>query len=438
VVVRKGPNIAYDLLAFSAIDQLDAGASDVRHEETTMSHFLHPFTPPRKDTFIKIVAGEGAVVTDDQGNDYIDGMASLWYANVGHGRVDMADAIAAQMRTLAAYHTFDPFTNEPSERLAARIAELAPMDRARVFFGSSGSEAVDTAMKIARIAQREAGNRQKTIIVSRERGYHGTNYGGTSVQGLPPNQEGFGPLVPGVINVVADDDEAMKQIFAEHGDEIAAVITEPIQGAGGVWPPPEGYLSHLRDLCDTYGAYLIHDEVITGFGRTGEWFASQFYGVIPDMITFAKAVTSGYVPLSGVIAGPAVVDALEANEGFILRTGYTYSGHPVACVAGLANIDIIEREGLLARATQIGARLSTGLEALRDDGLVTDVRGEGAVWAITVPDGVVAAGVRDELLGRGVILRPIPPNHLTFCPPLVTTDEQIDRIVEALRAVLAD
>ena len=401
-----------------------------------MSHFLHPFTPPRKDEFINIAAGDGAIVTDDQGNQYIDGMASLWYANIGHGRQDMADVIAAQARSLAAYHTFDPFTNEPSERLAARIANLAPMDGARVFFGSSGSEAVDTAMKIARIAQREAGNPHKTIIVSRERGYHGTNYGGTSAQGLPPNQEGFGPLVPGVLNVVADDDEAMKQVFAEHGDEIAAVITEPIQGAGGVWPPPDGYLSHLRDLCDTYGAYLIHDEVITGFGRTGEWFASQFYGVTPDMITFAKAVTSGYVPLSGVIVGPAVVGALEAREGFILRTGYTYSGHPVACVAGLENIDIIEREGLLTRATEIGRRLGSGLERLRDDGLVVDARGEAAVWAVTLPDGVLAADVRDRMLGAGVIVRPIPPNHITFCPPLVITDEQIDRILEVLRDVL--
>jgi adenosylmethionine-8-amino-7-oxononanoate aminotransferase len=256
-------------------------------------------------------------------------MASLWYVNVGHGRAEIADAIAAQAKKLAAYHTFDPFTNPPAEELAAKIAELSPFESPRVFFGSSRSEAVDTAMKIARIAHREAGRPEKQIIVSRERGYHGTNYGGTSLQGIPPNREGFGPLVPGVINVVADDDEAMKRVFAEHGDEIAAVVTEPIQGASGVWPAHEGYLSHLRDLCDEYGAYLIFDEVITGFGRTGEWFGSQFYGVTPDLITFAKAVTSGYVPLSGVIVGETVMAALEANEGFTLRTGYTYSAHPV-------------------------------------------------------------------------------------------------------------
>ena len=290
-------------------------------------------------------------------------------------------------------------------------------------------------MKMARIAQRQLGHPEKQIIVSRERGYHGTNYGGTSVQGIPPNREGFGPLVPGIINVVADDDEAMKKIFAEHGDDIAAVITEPIQGAGGVWPPPPGYLSHLRDLCDTYGAFLIHDEVITGFGRTGEWFGSQFYGVTPDMITFAKGVTSGYVPLSGVIVGPAVLAGIEADEDFILRTGYTYSGHPLGCVAALKCFEIQEREGLLARATAIGERLSAGLNELMDEGLLVGVRGAGAVWGITLNDGVDVVAVRDALLAEGVIIRPIPP-HMSMCPPLVITDEQIDTMVSALRNVL--
>ena len=400
------------------------------------SSFLHPFTPPRKTEFLSIVRGEGAVVFDAEGNDYIDGMASLWYVNVGHGREDVADAIAAQAKQLAAYHTFDPFTNPPAEELAAKIAELSPFEHARVFFGSSGSEAVDTAMKIARIAHREAGRPERQIIVSRERGYHGTNYGGTSIQGIAPNREGFGPLVPGVINVAADDDEAMKRVFAEHGDEIAAVITEPVQGASGVWPAHEGYLSHLRDLCDTYGAYLIFDEIITAFGRLGEWFGSQFYGVTPDIITFAKAVTSGYVPLSGVIVGESAMAGLEANEGFILRTGYTYSAHPVACVAALKCIEIQEEEGLLARATAIGERLGAGLRALQDEGLVIDVRGEGAIWGVSVPAEVDVVATRNAILEEGVIVRPIPLNHLAMCPPLVVTDEQIDKIVSSTRKVL--
>ena len=400
------------------------------------SPFLHPFTPPRKDIFLTIAGGKDAVVWDDAGKEYIDGMASLWYVNVGHGRAEMAEAIATQAKQLAAYHAFDPFTNEPAEAAAAKIAELSPYEGARVFFGTSGSEAVDTAMKLARIAQREAGHPEKTIVVSRERGYHGTNYGGTSLQGIAPNREGFGPLVPGVVNVMAEDEEEMKRVFADHGDEIAAVITEPVQGAGGVWPPPSGYLQYLRDLCDAYGAYLIHDEVITGFGRLGAWFGSQFYGVTPDMITFAKAVTSGYVPFSGVIVGPAVVAPLEANDGFLLRTGYTYSGHPLGAVAALKSIEIQEREGLLARATAIGARLQHGLSELHNDGLVTNVRGDGAVWGVSLPDGVDAVAARDALLNEGVIVRPLPP-HLLMCPPLVITDDQIDRMVAAMRKVLS-
>jgi len=398
--------------------------------------FLHPFTQPRQDKFMTIRSGKGALVWDADGNEYIDAMASLWYVNIGHGREEMADAIATQAKTLAAYQTFDPFTTEPADQAASTIAELSPYDDARVFFATSGSEAVDSAMKIARIAQREVGHPEKTVVVSRERGYHGTNYGGTSLQGIPPNREGFGPLVPDVMNVVADDAEEMKQIFADHGDRIAAVITEPVQGAGGVWPPPLGYLQHLRDLCDAHGAYLIHDEVITGFGRLGEWFGSQFYGVTPDLITFAKGVTSGYVPFSGVIVGPQVRAALEANEGFLLRTGYTYSGHPLGAVAALKSIEIQEREGLLGRATHIGALLGKGLGELHDDGLLTSVRGEGAVWGVTIRDPLDAVETRDALLGEGVIVRPLPPGHLLMCPPLVIDDEQVDHVVSSIQKVL--
>jgi putrescine aminotransferase len=401
-----------------------------------MTAFLHGFAPPRKHQFVTITRGEGAVVWDEAGNEYIDGMASLWYCNIGYGREEMADAIAAQVRKLAAYQTFDPFSNEPAEAAAELIAGLSPHEQARVFFATSGSEAVDTAMKIARIAQREAGHQEKTIVVSRERGYHGTNYGGTSLQGIAPNREGFGPLVPDVMNVVADDAEAMKQVFADHGDEVAAVITEPIQGVGGVRPPPLGYLEQLRDLCDAHGAYLIHDEVITGFGRLGTWFASQFYDVTPDMITFAKAATSGYVPFSGVIVGPAVNAALEANEGFVLRTGYTYSGHPLGAAASLKALEIQQREDLLGRATHLGGLLREGLGALQSNGLLTDVRGEGAVWGVSVPEGVDPAAARDGIMEEGVILRGLPPDNLLMCPPLVITDEQVDRLLSAMRKVL--
>lgn len=258
---------------------------------STNAH-LHPFTSPREREFISIVGGHGSTVVDADGNEYVDAMASLWYQNIGHGRREMTEAIVAQLDKLAGYHTFAPFTNEPSERLAETISEMVPMDRARVFLCTSGSEAVDSAMKIARVAQREAGHPERQIIISREHGYHGVTYGGTSAQGIPANREGFGPLVGRTINVPSDNVEAMSHVFDEFGGEIAAVLTEPVQGAGGVFPPPSGYLDGIRRLCDQHGAYLIMDEVICGFGRTGFWFGSDRYGIRPDMITFAKAVSS--------------------------------------------------------------------------------------------------------------------------------------------------
>lgn len=395
--------------------------------------FLHPFAPTAKDDFVTIVGGEGAEVWDAAGNRYIDGMASLWYMNVGHGHPRMVSAIAEQAASLAAYNTFDPWTNEPTEALAARIDALAPID-ARVFFGSSGSEAVDTAMKLARLTHVLEGHPERTIIVSRERGYHGVNYGGTSAQGLPANKQGWGPLLTDVLQVPADEPEAMARVFDEHGGRIAAVLTEPVQGAGGVFPPAAGYLEGLRQICDAHGALLVFDEVITGFGRTGNWFAASHYGVHPDLITFAKAVTSGYVPLSGVVVGPRVWEALEADGG-VLRHGYTYSGHPLATRAGLEALSITEDEGLLDRVPALESAFREGLGALAADGLVADVRGVGAVWAVTVNDGVDAAAVRDRLLDRGVIVRPIG-SHLAVCPPLVITHAQVDRMLDALATEL--
>ena len=386
--------------------------------------------------FVSIVGGEGAEIWDSEGNRYIDGMASLWYMNVGHGHPKMVEAITAQARALASYHTFAPFSNPPADQLADTILDLSPFASGRVFLASSGSEAVDTAMKIARVAQREVGNPHKSMIVSREHGYHGTNFGGTSAQGIPVNREGFGELVGNVVNVAGPDIEPMARLFAEHGDSIAAVLSEPLQGAGGVFPPPEGYLEGLRALCDEHGAFLIFDEVITGFGRLGTWFAAQHYGVQPDLITFAKASSSGYVPLGGVVVGPAVTDALMANEGFALRHGYTYSGHPLAAAAGNQAIAIQREEGLLERVPAIERRLGDGLRALQGDGLVTEVRGTGAVWAIQLPEGRDAMKDRDGVLAEGVIVRPLG-NALAMCPPLVITDAQIDRMVDALASVLS-
>ena len=402
-----------------------------------VSDFLHPFAKPTRTDFRTLVRGQGSVVYDNHGNQYIDAMASLWYCAVGHGRSDMAEAIARQAGTLAAYSTFDPFTNEPAEELAEKLVAIGPIPKSRIFFTSSGSESVDTAMKLARLAHVQAGHPERTLIISRQRGYHGTTYGGTSAQGIPPNREGYGPLVGDVEQVPADDIEAMATLMAQRGNTVAAVLVEPLQGAGGVFPPQDGYLQSLRRLCDQHGAFLIFDEVISGFGRLGTWFAADHYKVVPDLMTFAKAVTSGYQPLGGVFVGPAVRAPLEADANFFLRTGFTYSGHPTACAAALKNIEILEREDLLARAVHIGKRLSSGLQSLADDGLIASIRGDGAVWAASHHPHRDPMMIRDKMLDLGVITRAIGADANTFCPPLVTSDAQIDQIVDTLATVLS-
>jgi adenosylmethionine-8-amino-7-oxononanoate aminotransferase len=401
-----------------------------------VSAFLHPFAKPTRTDFRTLVRGQGAVVYDNQGNQYIDGMASLWYCAVGHGRSDMAESIARQAGTLAAYSTFDPFTNEPAEQLAEKLVSIGPMPDARVFFTSSGSESVDTAMKLARLAHVQAGHPERTLIISRQRGYHGTAYGGTSAQGIPPNREGYGPLVGDVIQVPADDVEALATLMSQRGDTIAAVLIEPLQGAGGVFPPTEGYLESVRRLCDQHGAFLIYDEVISGFGRLGTWFAAHKYNVRPDMVTFAKAVTSGYQPLGGVFVGPAVRQSLEADPSFFLRTGFTYSGHPTACAAALTNIEILEREDMLNRSLHIGKRLSTGLQALADDGMVAAIRGDGSVWAVSHHPHNDPVVIRDRMMDLGVITRAIGTDANTFCPSFVISDAQIDQIIDVLATAL--
>lgn len=398
---------------------------------------LHPFAEPARTDFLRIVRGDGAYVWDDRGRRYVDALASLWYCNVGHGRAEIVEAVATQMRTLAAFHTFDRFANEPAERLAEEIAGLAPFPDARTFLVGSGSEAVDTALKFARLVHAREGQPQRTIVVSREPSYHGVTYGAVTVTGLPANRDGWGSLVPDVRRVPHDDLDAVAAIFAAEGDRVAAVIAEPVVGAGGVLPPPPGYLDGLRRLCDAHGALLVLDEVICGFGRLGAWWGADHYGVVPDMATFAKGVTSGYQPVGGVVVGRRVRAAIE-EPGFVLRTGHTYSGHPAGCAAGLANIALLRSEGLLERATAIGERLARGLDALRADGLVADARGAGAVRAVDLFEDVDAVAVRDGLLGRGVIARPIGSSTIAFCPPLVIEDADLDHVVEALAATLRE
>ncbi|MGB5756543.1 MAG: aspartate aminotransferase family protein [Acidimicrobiales bacterium] len=395
---------------------------------------IHPFSEPSKPEtdFINIVGAQGSVLTDDTGKQYIDGMASLWYCQVGHGRTEIIDAVTEQMKTLVTYNTFDPFTNDRAREAAALIASKSPMPDGRVFLGCSGSEAVDSALKIARIVQQRRGNTNKQIIVRRTHGYHGTNFGGTSAQGIAPNRDGWGDLVPHFIEVPNDNIEEAAKAFAEHGDNIAAVISEPVQGAGGVWPPEDGYLQGLRRLCTQHDALLIFDEVICGFGRTGSWFASQTFGVKPDLITFAKGVTSGYLPLSGVIISEEIGAELS-EPGFLLRTGYTYSGHPASCAAAIANINLIESEGLVERANHIGKKTVEGFDALVADGIIKSYRGVGAVWAVDI--GHDSAETKKTMLDLGVVIRGVGTS-IVWCPPLIVTDDQIGTFIETLEKAL--
>jgi adenosylmethionine-8-amino-7-oxononanoate aminotransferase len=402
--------------------------------ETTA--FLHPFTPPTAWDFITIVRAEGAHVYDDTGRRYIDAMASLWYCNIGHGRAEVADAVATQLRTLDAFHTFERFTNPPTEELCDRLAGLAPMPGARVFLVGSGSEAVDTALKLARLSHYRAGDVQRSLVVSRAPSYHGVTYGAVSATGLPANQAGFGPLLPDVVQTPHDDLAAVERVAEDQGDRLAAIIAEPVVGAGGVYPPVEGYLEGLRRICDETGAWLILDEVICGFGRLGRWWGAQRFGVEPDLVTFAKGVTSGYLPLGGVLVGRRVRDLLEAEPAAKLAHGHTYSGHPACARAALSALAITAREGLLERAMSVGRRLSAGLRDLADRGVVEGVRGDGAVWAVALGDDLRAPEVREETMRRGMIPRAIGDATISFCPPLVIDDADIDACVDILEQAI--
>jgi adenosylmethionine-8-amino-7-oxononanoate aminotransferase len=257
-----------------------------------------------------------------------------------------------------------------------------------------------------------------------------------SLTGLPGNRHGFGPLVPDVVQVPYDDSTALDQLVEAKEGRVAAVIAEPVVGAGGVYPPPPGYLAALRESCDRMGAYLIFDEVICGFGRLGAWWGADHFGVRPDMVTFAKGVTSGYLPLGGVVVGPAVRAPLEADPEFVFKHGYTYSGHPLTAAAALANLDIIENEGLLSKAEGIGKGLGQGLADLVDGEHVTAARGTMGIWAIEFAPGLDAPVVRDALLDFGVIARPIGNTVLAYCPPLIISDDQLDRCVEGTRSAI--
>jgi putrescine---pyruvate transaminase len=377
---------------------------------------------------ITIVRGEGSTVWDDAGNALIDISAALWYANIGYGREELAEAAAAQMRELGSYKTYDGFTSPQTEALASRVAELVPLDGAKVFFTSGGGESVDTAAKLARAYWAAVGTASKHVVVSRQFAYHGSNAYGTSLGGMAALTDVYGRLVADVEQVAWDDAEALATTIDRLGaDNVAAFFAEPIIGAGGVLIPPDGYLERVQEICRERDVLLVLDEVITGFGRTGEWFATGRYGLSPDLITVAKGITSGYIPLGGVIASSRVAEPFW-SEGTtnVFRHGFTYAGHATACAVGLANLDVIERDGLVGRVRSLEPVLADALRGLGSHPAVAEVRtGVGLLGAVELADPSKLQAVIDACYERGVLVRGIRGVALQVSPPFVITEDEI-------------
>jgi len=386
--------------------------------------------------------GEGIYVFDEEGRRYLDAAASLWYMNVGYGRTEIIEAMTAQMEKLAAFHTFIDYATRPSIDLANKIAAVSPDPGSKVFFGSGGSDAVDTAAKMARRYFNAIGQPERTVFISREWAYHGMHPYGTSLGGMEPNRVGYGgDLVADIVIVPHDDSEAVEKAIDHTGAErIAGIFVEPVIGAGGVRPVGQDYLTTVQDLVKKAGGLYISDEVITGFGRAGDWFAANRFGLEPDLITFAKGVTCGYAPLGGVIAARQVAAPFFETPGLIFRHGYTYSGHTTACVAGLVVMDILEREGLAARAAELEDELYQALLPLEELPVVDHVRrGVGALAAVQL-----AVGDDDTLPGRaavacreaGVLTRAMGGGALQVSPPFIMTPEQVTEMGALFRTGL--
>jgi putrescine aminotransferase len=390
---------------------------------------------------VTIVRGEGAVVWDDAGRDYVDATGGLWFCNVGHGRVELAEAAARQMRELASYHTFGPFTNPPAEQLATRVATLSPVAGATVFLTSGGgSDSIDTAGKLARAYWNVLGRPDKQTIVSRSLAYHGVNAYGTSLGGIPANAAAFGRLVLDVEQVAWDDAEALADAIDRLGaGNVAAFVCEPVVGAGGVLPPPAGYLERIQEICRANDVLLVADEVITGFGRLGEWFGTERFDLQPDLVTVAKGLTSGYVPLGAVIAAGHVAEPFwKPDTTEIFRHGYTYSGHATACAVALANIDLIEAEQLVERVRELEPMLEQALRPLEKHELVEEVRTIGLLGGVELSGSALAdradlpERVAGEALQRGVIVRALRGAVLQISPAFVISEDQLATIAAVL------
>ncbi len=436
-------------------------------QEMARDHMWLHFAQVPADGPTVIARGEGCYVWDDQGKRYLDALAGLFVTQIGHGRSELATAAAKQAEELGYYPVWG-FAHPPAAQLAARLAELAPGDMDRVFFTAGGSEAVESAWKLARQYFVLKGEPERMKVIARETTYHGTTLGALSITGIPALQTPFEPmLVPLVTHVTKTDvdncpfcdgpctlacaDEIERAIIAEGPETVAAVYLEPVQNSGGCFTPAPGYWQRVREICDRHGVLLVSDEVICAFGRLGTWFGGQRFDYVPDMITFAKGVTSGYVPLGGVITRPHLAEPfLEA--GSIFTHGITFGGHPVSCAVAMANLDVMESEGVLDNVLAHQDHFRTGLETLLDRPLAAEVRGAGYFYAVELMkdrDAGVAFTPEESTALVNEHLKPALRRHgmlaradgrgapiIQFSPPLIAGTAEIDEMVETTGVIL--
>lgn len=455
--------MTYQNYSLAQLQQIDA------------AHHLHPFTDSKelREAGSRVIAhAQGPYIYDTEGLELLDGMAGLWCVNVGYGRDELAEVAAQQMKELPYYNSFFKCSTPTPILLAKKLAELAPRHINQVFYGSSGSEANDTALRLVRHYWALEGKPEKNRIISRSMAYHGSTVAGTSLGGMAGMHSQLGGAVPNIVHVMMpyayelklpgeSDHEfglraakAVEDAILEAGaDKVAAFIGEPIMGAGGVKIPPESYWPEVQRICRKHDVLLMLDEVITGYGRTGEWFAATTFGIEPDTITTAKALTSGYQPLSALLVGDRIANTLVEKGGEFYH-GYTYSGHPVACAVALKNLEIIEREGLVERVkSDTGPYFARALrERIAPHPLVGEVRSVGLMGAIEIvkdkatrerfsPEGSAAVTVRDHAIAAGLMMR-ATGDTMILSPPLIWTRETIDmacdRILKALDLAEAD
>src|SRR5436190_15324377 len=407
-----------------------------------MTRFWHPFADMglvEERGELVLERAEGSRLWDEEGRSYIDATAALWYCNVGYGRAEIGDAAAAQIRKIPAYSAYTDLATRPTVDLAERLAGLSPLEDARVFFASGGAESIESAAKLARRYFSLIGQPERTVLGSRERCYHGVAGFGTSLAGADVFREGLTPPVPDVVHVPWDSADALRETIERIGPErVAAFFCEPVIGAGGVLAPPDGYLAEVRSICNDAGCLLVADEVITSFGRCGHWFASERWSIDPDLITFAKGSTSGYLPLGGVIVAGRIAEPFwQPGGGVIFRHGYTYSGHAAVAAASHANLDILEQDGLIGRGLELERVQAGALEPLADHPLVAEIRsGTGVMAAVQLTEPSLAD--RASLLSRehGVMTRVLLGGALQVSPPLVITRAELDEMTAGFAAAL--